>query len=386
MTVQLLVGTRKGAWIYTADDAREQWQVSQPIMPGWTIYHMAVDTRPETPRIYAAGAHWAWGPMVARSDDGGETWDQRSPGIAFGEDMTDRVGSVWNVRPGRPSEPGVVYAGTQPAGLFRSEDWGETWAPVEGLNRHEYREFWGGSGGGDSALHSIELHPHDPDRMYVAISTGGTYVTGDNGKTWELCSHRLIATNEMAQQMEEEFKERYPQFADFEQPLPPGVDPAAMNEMHKLRLNPTNPDILWSQTHVGVFRSGDATASWDDITAGLPSFHGFPIAVSRNGEDNAWVLPLAFEADNFRVCPGQFTVYRTSDQGASWTPLTDGLPGPNDYQSAYREAMDTDGLPSEGVYVGTTNGQLYASNDRGDHWQRLPGTLPPILSVSAAVH
>ncbi|MCK9487097.1 MAG: exo-alpha-sialidase [Dehalococcoidia bacterium] len=385
MTVNVLVGTRKGAWIYTSDETRREWSVSKPIMPGWTVYHMAVDTRRATPRIFAAGSHWAWGPMVAKSDDGGETWDQRSPGIAFPEDMTERVGSVWNVRPGRASEPGVVYAGTQPAGLFKSEDWGDTWAPVEELNRHEYRPFWGESGGGDSALHSIELHPTDPQTMYVCIATGGTYVTHDTGKTWALCTHRVLATNKLAKKMEDDFKERYPQFADYQPPVPPGVDPAALNEMHKMRLNPSNPDVLWAQTHVGVFRSGDASGTWDDVTEGLPSFHGFPIGVSRNGEDNAWVVPLAFEADNFRVCDGQFAVYRTTDAGASWQALTEGLPGPDDFQSVYREGMDTDGLPEEGVYVGTTNGQVYASNNRGDSWRRLPGTLPPILSVSVTV-
>jgi hypothetical protein len=168
--------------------------------------------------------------------------------------------------------------------------------------------------------------------------------------------------------------------------VPPGVDPAALNEMHKVRLDVTNPDRLWAQTHVGVFRSDDAAGQWHDVTVGLPSFHGFPIAVSRNGAGAAYVVPLAFEADNFRVCPGQFAVYRTRDDGSTWEALTDGLPGPHDYQSVYREAMDTDGLTREGVYVGTTNGEVYASNDDGDHWQRLPGTLPPILSVATAVY
>jgi photosystem II stability/assembly factor-like uncharacterized protein len=134
-----------------------------------------------------------------------------------------------------------------------------------------------------------------------------------------------------------------------------------------------------------VFRSQDAGVTWKDVTEGLPSFHGFPIAVTRRGPDAAYVVPLQYESDNFRVCPGQFTVYRTRDGGSSWDRLTDGLPGPNDYQSAYREGMDTDGLDPEGVYVGTSNGEVYASADGGDHWQRLPGTLPPVLSVTCAV-
>ena len=118
------------------------------------------------------------------------------------------------------------------------------------------------------------------------------------------------------------------------------------------------------------------------MTQGLPSFHAFPIGVSKNGDGAVYVVPLTFEADNFRVVDGQFAVYRTRDGCASWTRLTEGLPGPDDYQSVYREGMDTD--DEGGVYVGTTNGAVYASADGGDHWQRLPGTLPPIVSVTAA--
>jgi hypothetical protein len=155
--------------------------------------------------------------------------------------------------------------------------------------------------------------------------------------------------------------------------------------MHKLAIDTKNPDRLWTQTHVGVFRSDDASATWEGVTEGLPSFHGFPIAVSRGAPDSTYVVPLEFERDNFRVCNGQFNVYRTRDLGKSWQRLTDGLPGPGNYQSVYREGLATDGLDPEGVYAGTSNGMVYASADGGDHWQALPGMLPPILSVSCGV-
>ena len=394
-TVSLLVGTRKGAFMYTSDASRDSWRLAEPMMPGWSVYHMALDTRRDPARLYAAGAHWAWGPFVAKSDDFGKTWDQRSPGLGFPQQpdaqavMDARVGSVWQVTPGHPSEPGVVYAGTQPAGLFRSEDWGETWASVDGLNSHEYRPAWGPSGGGESALHSIQIDPRDPKRMYVSISTGGTYLTTDGGKTWALNSHRVVATTPMAQKMEEEFAKRFPELvAQMEEAfkLPPNVDPAAQDEFHKLLMDPKNPDRLWGQAHIGVFRFDEGSPGWQDVTEGLPSFHGFPLAVTHTEPDAVFVVPLAFEEDNFRVAREQFAVWRTTDAGASWECLANGLPGPHDYQSVYREGLDTDGLSPEGVYVGTTNGQVFASPDCGDHWQRLPGTLPPILSVTAVAH
>jgi photosystem II stability/assembly factor-like uncharacterized protein len=195
-------------------------------------------------------------------------------------------------------------------------------------------------------------------------------------------SHAAIPTNERGRQFTTEIAKLFPGA-----PRPDDMDPLAIDEMHKLRLDAKDPNRMWAQTHVGVFRSDDAGATWQDVTRGLPSFHGFPIAVTRRGPDAAYVVPLAFAElyDNFRVCDGQFAVYRTRDSGATWQALTDGLPGPHDYQSAYREALDTDGQTPEGVYVGTSNGQVYASIDGVDRWQRLPGTLPPVLSVTCAV-
>jgi photosystem II stability/assembly factor-like uncharacterized protein len=399
--VRLLVGTRKAGFIYTSDEKRERWEQSEPILPGWTFYHMSADVRDGTPRLYAAANHWAWGPSVAKSTDGGKTWDYRSEGLAFPKDMKSPstpppgapgewqntppgvIGSVWCVTPGHESEPGVVYAGTQPAGLFRSDDWGQSWQPVESMNRHPYRKYWSGTGGGDSCLHSIHVDPRDAKRIYLSVGAGGSYQSHDGGESWELFSHNAVATHPDALKLIQQF---------IVEGMDPSIDrgpwdkdPAGLNELHKMRLDPKNPDRIWGMAHWGVFRSDDSGATWEDVTQGLPSFHGFPLAVTHHEPDAVYVVPLDYGQDNFRVCAGQFAVYRTGDSGKSWHGLTKGLPGPGDYQSVYREGLDTDGLDPEGVYVGTSNGHVYASADAGDSWQRLPGTLPPILSVAAAV-
>lgn len=377
--VMVLVGTKKGGFTYTSDERRQQWQRSDPILPGWQVYHMAADTRGPEPRLYAAANHFAWGRSVAKSTDLGKTWDWRSKGLGFPEDMGVAVGNVWHVAPGHRSEPGVIYAGVQPAGLFRSEDGGESWASVDGINRHPDRPKWSGTGGGDSCLHSIEVDPRDRSHVYVAISAGGSFETRDGGKTWTLFSQTARVATPEAKEWIEDLMKQFPEFASDD------IDPLAINEMHRMRMDAKDPNRMWAQTHVGVFRSDDGGGHWEDVTRGLPSFHGFPIAVTRRSPDAAYVVPLEIKGDNFRVCPGQFTVYRTIDAGRTWQALTNGLPGPDDYQSVYREGMDTDGLDREGVYVGTSNGQVYASTDGGERWERLPGTLPPILSVSCAV-
>jgi photosystem II stability/assembly factor-like uncharacterized protein len=376
-----MVGTRKAGWIYTADASRKNWEVSKPFLTGWSIYNVTADTRREHARLYAAANHWAWGPSVAKSDDGGETWDYTSKGLGFPKDSGLTMQNVWHVKPGGADEPGVVYAGTQPAGLFRSEDWGQTWEPVEGLNRHPDQPKWSMSGGGDSCLHSIEIDPRDRKHVYAAISSGGAYETKDGGASWTSFSNKLLPTTKEAIAFNEEVAKMFPQESN---PDTQDVDPAAVAEMHRVRIDVKAPDRLWTQTHTGVFISTDGGANWRDVTEGLPSFHGFPIAVSRRAPDAAYVIPLAFYGvyANFRVCDGQLAVYRTRDDGKTWEARTKGLPGPHDYQSVYRDGLDTDGLDPEGVFFGTSNGEVYGSIDRGDSWQRLPGTLPPILSLT----
>jgi photosystem II stability/assembly factor-like uncharacterized protein len=208
--------------------------------------------------------------------------------------------------------------------------------------------------------------------MYVSIGGGGAYRTEDGGETWTLFSHHARPTSPGVMMF----------VSQTAAGAPPDVDPAAEFDMHCLRLDPKRPDRLWAQAHKGVFRSDDRGETWEDTSAGLASFHGFPLAVTRHEPDAVFVVPL--EANSFRVCPGQLAVYRTTDAGKTWQALTSGLPGDGDYQSVYRAGLCTDGLDPEGLYLGTSNGQVYASLDLGESWTRLPGTLPPALSVACA--
>jgi hypothetical protein len=173
--VQVLIGTRKAAFIYAADERRQTWTQSEPMLAGWEIFHMAADLRHDPPLLYAAANNPWWGPSIARSSDGGKTWDQRTTGLGFPKDMGLAIQNVWYVQPGHESEPGVVYAGTQPPGLFRSEDWGASWSAIESVTRQEFRAFYQGIGEAPdtgSPLHSIEIDPRDPKRIHLAISGG----------------------------------------------------------------------------------------------------------------------------------------------------------------------------------------------------------------------
>jgi photosystem II stability/assembly factor-like uncharacterized protein len=259
------------------------------------------------------------------------------------------------VEPGHTSEPDTLWLGATPGALFRSDDKGETWAPVLGLIQHETREHWQ-PGAGGMCCHSIQIHPDDPKQMYAAISAAGTFRTDDGGETW------TPANKDVA--------------ADFM----PDPFPEVGQCVHKLLLHPERPDRLWQQNHCGVYRSDDGGDNWERLEGnGLPSGFGFPLALHPREPDVAYVIPE--EGAENRVTPdGRLGVYRTTDGGASWELLQDGLPQ-QAWAAVMREGFASDGGDPAGIYFGTQSGSVYVSASEGDEWVEVVRQLPPILSV-----
>ncbi|HEX6939198.1 MAG TPA: hypothetical protein VF158_07275 [Longimicrobiales bacterium] len=354
--VVLMVGTKRGLFILRSDAARAAWTVSPPLLVGREVYHAWLDPR-DGRTAWAATDHKVWGAHVHRSDDGGETWTvlEAAPHYADERGLT----AVWALAPGPDAEGDTIFAGIEPAGLFVSRDRGASWSGVDPLNEHPTNRTWQPAGGG-LALHSIATDPRDPARIYCALSAGGVYRSDDGGASWKPVNRGTRA--------------------DF---LPQPY-PDAGQCVHKLRLHPARPDRLYQQSHCGVYRSDDRGESWTEITDGLPSGFGYALALDPHDADVAYVIPE--ESSHMRaVADGRLRVYRTRDAGASWEPLTRGLPQQHAYVSILREGMDTDGLDPCGVYFGTSSGHLFASRDGGDNWELLAGFLPRILSVTVTV-
>ncbi len=103
----------------------------------------------------------------------------RVEGLTYGDDGP-KLATVWNVT----ATDDTIYAGVEPAGLFRSRDRGASWEHVEGLTNHRTRAAWE-PGAGGLILHSIVPHRDGPDRMWVGISAVGVFETRDGGTTWE---------------------------------------------------------------------------------------------------------------------------------------------------------------------------------------------------------
>ena len=368
----LLVGTRKGAFILTGDRSRRHWQVSGPYSPGTDIFHLTYDSRSEGRILAASNSMW-FGPQVEYTDDFGGTWVQAEEQPRFrdkpeyAEHDGATVRNIWHIEPGRTCEPGTLYAGVQPAALFKSTDSGATWHELEGLGKHPTRSEWM-PGFGGLCLHSIALDPQQTSRMWVGISAAGVFRTDDGGDTWQPANRGVRADFNPAD------------------PLPEwGQCP------HKLLPHPTTAGLLYQQNHCGVFRTDNYGAQWTDITEGLPSRFGFVIGIHHSDPDTLFVLPedevLGTDVGGgIRYASGaRFRVFRSRTGGQYWEPLTNGLPQEHAYLHVLREGMATDTLDPMGIYVGTVNGQLFYSRDEGDNWELLVENLPPINSVEAAI-
>jgi len=380
--VMVHVGTHKGGYIFTSDPKRKKWEASDLLFKSWEVMHMKLD--PRDGRLHAAVTHPVYGATTHYSDDLGKTWTQAKGVPAFTRPSKsgrpigtvdearqsadndeavranpEKVLKVWHIEPGRPEEAGVLYAGIQPASLFRSADRGESWELIESLYDHPQRGQWN-PGAGGLCLHTILLDPTDPQRMYVAVSAAGCYRTDDGGLTWRPMNKNVLA----------DFSpDKYPEFGQC---------------VHKMAMHPSRPQVLFQQNHCGVYRSDNAAEDWIDIGDGkLPSRFGFPIAVHPHEPETIYIA--LEESDQYRVSvDGKFSVWRSRNAGESWQRLTDGLPE-RAHLVSLRESMATDTLEDAGVYVGTSTGQVFYSRDAGDHWELLADYLPPVLSVEAVV-
>ena len=353
--VLVLLGTKKGAFIAESTDGRRSWSLRGPFCEMWPMNHVVGD--PATGAIYGAGGNEWFGPAVWKSTDLGETWTHSSDGLAY-EAGEEPVKSAWSIAVGN----GSVYAGVQPAGLFRSDDGGATWTHIEGLQRHPSRPHWN-PGGAGLILHSLVLHPEDPERIWIGISAAGVFHTADGGETWEP-RNRGTRADFMPE------GQNYPEFGQC---------------VHNVVMAAGMPARLYQQNHCGMYRSDDGGLEWRSIEEGLPSDFGFPAAAHPSDPDTVYLLPLNGATEGRFVPDAKAAVWRTRDGGRTWQDLRAGLPQNGAYFGVLRQAMATDRMDPAGVYFGTGSGSLFASADEGESWSCIAEHLPTVLSVETLV-
>jgi len=362
--VRLLVGTKKGAFVITADGTRKDWSITGPHFAGWEMYHLKGS--PVDPnRIYASQSSGWFGQVMQRSDDGGATWSAvgnkfQYDGEAGTHQWYDGTPHPWEFKRVWHLEPSLtcadtVYAGAEDAALFVSKDGGASWAEMAGLRKHGSGPAWQ-PGAGGMCLHTILLDPSDAKRIFIAISSAGAFRTDDGGESWKPINRGLHSLY-----------------------IP---DPTAEvgHCVHHVAMHPARPGTLFMQKHWDVMRSDDAGENWREISGDLPTDFGFVVDVHAHEPDTVYVVPIKSDSEHFPM-DGKLRVYRSRVGGNEWEALGEGLPEKDCYVNVLRDAMAVDRLDECGVYFGTTGGQVYASADGGDSWRAIVRDLPAVLSV-----
>ena len=352
---ELLVGTKKGLFVLEGEPG-EAFEVRARAFAGEPVEYAMRD--PRSGRVLASVTSGWYGPKIFHTDDPTGEWEQ-AEGVVLPEGGEAALERIWVIVAGEAE--GTLYAGGDPGVLFESHDGGATWALVRTLWDHPTRPDWQ-PGGGGLCLHSIVPWPGEPDRLALAISAVGVWLTEDGGQTWAHGNQGIVA----------------PYLPD---DAPADTIALCVHNMHRA---PRRPERMFMQFHGGVYRSDDAGASWTAIGDGLPSDFGFPMALDPADPDSAFVIPLTADVD--RVTPdGRVRVYETRDAGATWTARGDGLPAPHAYLTVLRQAFDRAG---EGdaleLYFGATSGDVFGSGDAGATWSTTAGHLPPVYSVRAS--
>lgn len=370
--MRLWVGTRKGLFSIDVDEAREDFAEPEPHWIGATVFHAVADPR-DRDAVVAALRTPSGVPTVVTSRDGGRSWAECAESPRFAVDHPVEVNAaegatapgIWWERtvnqvfwltPGHASEYGTWYAGSSPQGLFRSEDQGITWEPMEGLHGHPEFDEWTAAGSDETPdgpkLHSVVIDPRDADHLVLAMSTGGVLESFDAGVTWERLDGGLIG-------------------------------PEA-REPYALAMGVTNPDRLWMQSHFGVYRMDLEERIWQRVgdSQGERPDAGFPIAVHPADPDIAWTVPMdGSEAWTRMPKDGRPTVRKTTDGGQTWTSHSAGFPKERCWWTVKRQCLAVDGYDPLGVYIGTSTGEIWFSRDEGENWRCVARGLPHIYSV-----
>jgi hypothetical protein len=356
MSQRLLCATRKGLFEFARHDG--DWAVERTSFLGSPVSMVLAD--PRDGALYAALDLGHFGVKLHRSEDGGAHWSELTTPSYAGIDAEaadpPSLKLIWSLEAAGADQPGVLWAGTLPGGLFRSPDRGETWTLNRALWDDPSRKGWFGGGYDQPGIHSICIDPHDSGRLAIAISTAGVWESQDGGDSWRLGGKGLRAAYVPPEQ---------------------AFEPLAQ-DIHRLVRCPSAPDRFWLQHHNGVFRGTDGVSQWRELEPPVSNF-GFAVAVHPHSPDTAWFVPAV--KDEFRYpVDGRMVVNRTTDGGLSFETLSVGLPQRDAYDLVYRHGLDVDET-GERLAMGSTTGGLWFSDNGGERWAQAPVRLPPIYAV-----
>lgn len=364
MADRLLVGTRKGLFVLRRS-AANTWAIDATHFLAEPVSMVLFDARADVLHVALNLGHF--GVKLWRSSDFGTTWEETpapqyppQPQAAAADgaqaEKPWNLVQVWALEAGGADQPGLLWAGTLPGGLFVSRDQGDSWELNRPLWDRDERKQWNGGGYDTPGIHSICVDPRHSNTVRIGVSTGGIWQTGDGGASWQLIGNGM--------------------HADY---LPEGMRGEPLfQDVHRLVQCAANPEVMWVQHHCGIFHSRDSAHNFQQINA-QPSSFGFAVAVHPHDANTAWFVPAVKDACRLPV-DGKFVVTRTRDGGQSFESLSAGLPPAPAYDLVYRHGLDVDASGTR-LAMGSTTGGLWLSENGGDAWTCISAHLPPIYCV-----
>lgn len=368
MSDRILLATRKGLFTVDRHSAGGKWTVGQTAFLGDPVSMVLSDSRDST--TYAALNLGHFGVKLHRSTDDGKNWQECAAPAFPGQPASavpgteppagprgDTVQQVWSLEAGGAAEPGLLWAGTIPGGLFRSFDRGSSWELVTSLWDRPERKEWFGGGAEQPGIHSVCVNPQDSKHVTIGVSCGGVWQTTDGAQTWSIRADGMWAA-----------------YMPPEQKNNPNIQ-----DPHRVVQCKAAPNAFWAQHHNAIFRSTDGAASWQDVPSMGPSVFGFAVVVHPQDPDTAWFVPAVKDERRIPV-NGALVVTRTRDGGKSCTVLREGLPQQHAYDLVYRHCLDVDET-GDRLAFGSTTGSAWVSENQGDTWSCISTHLPPINCV-----
>ena len=344
--ILLLVSTNKGGFIYYTDEKRKNWEVNGPYLLGSIIHHMVLDNR-DNSTILMAGQTKQHGCCIFKSTDFGMNWipTKFPANLKNGE----KINHIFRIAIGHKEEPDVWYAGVSPQGLFRSNDNGNTWDEIESLseninliknnklkNNYKYEK-----------LHSIIINPKNMNDITIGMTNGGIYKSKDHGKSWF-----TINTNENV-------------------------------ESYILIQHPDDYNVVYEQNKSGIFKYDLDQNHYKHIGQGIDvGDQGFALAIHPKAKQTLWTFPMEGTDVWSRVCTGgQPAIYSTKNNGKDWYRQDVGFPIWHAWFTVMSKGLSTDSMDTCGLYLGTTCGSIWFSENEGNSWRQIVAHLPKIYSI-----
>jgi hypothetical protein len=366
MSERIYVASRKGLLDFAATSGGA-WEMARTSFVGEPVSAVLADARDGT--LYAALNLGHFGVKLHRSEDGGGTWRElpapaypaapKASGNGDGK-AGPSLTLIWTLAAGGADQPGLLWAGTIPGGLFRSTDRGESWTLIESLWNRPERQQWFGGGYDEPGIHSVCVDPTDSRRLTLGVSCGGVWTSADAGESWTLGGTGLRAEY-----------------------MPPDMgDSRIVQDVHRLAQCPAAPEVIWCQHHNGIFLTRDGGSNFTEIETAKPSAFGFAVAVHPRDPETAWFVPAV--KDECRVPVDQrMVVSRTRDGAKTFETFAEGLPDGPSFDLVYRHGLDID-ESGERLAMGSTTGNFWVGTDGGERWTLVSTHLPPIAQVAFA--